>query len=146
MPDDLTLVDTNVLVYALYPESEHHAASRALLERAQDGQASLCVVPQILTEFYAVVTNARRVTMPRRPDEVIDVIERLLVMPGMTLLAPPPDLISRWILLARKYPVTGGAVFDIQLIATMLGNGVPGIYTFNREHFDHFDELEVFTP
>jgi len=146
MSDDLTLVDTNVLVYALYPESEHHAASRALLERAQDGQVSLCVVPQILTEFYAVVTNARRVTMPRRPAEVIDVIERLLAMPGMTLLAPPPDLISRWISLTRRYAPTGPAVFDVQLVATMLGNGVPRIYTFNRDHFDHFDQVEVFTP
>jgi toxin-antitoxin system PIN domain toxin len=127
MSDDLALVDTNVLVYALYPESEHHAASRGLLDRAQDGQVALCVVPQVLAEFYAVVTSARRVSAPRRPEEVIDVIERLLVMPGMTLLAPPPDLIRRWISLARKYAPTGPAVFDVHLAATVLGNGLSRI-------------------
>jgi predicted nucleic acid-binding protein len=40
MPSDLTLVDTNVLVYALYPEVEHHSASRSLLARAQAGEVT----------------------------------------------------------------------------------------------------------
>jgi predicted nucleic acid-binding protein len=32
------------------------------------------------------------------------------------------------------------------LVATMLGNGVRTIYTFNREHFERFDEIDVLTP
>jgi len=46
--DELTLVDTNVIVYAFHQEAEHHAACRALLDQAQDGQLALCVVPQVL--------------------------------------------------------------------------------------------------
>ncbi len=35
------LVDTNFLAYSVYPESEHYAASLALLESASDPLANL---------------------------------------------------------------------------------------------------------
>ena len=146
MPEDLALVDANVLVYATYPESEHHVPARALLDRAQSGQVRLCVTSQILAEFYAVVTDSRRVTEPRQPEEAIEAVQDFLHMPGLTLLPMPADVVPRWIDLARKYPVTRGAIFDIQLVASMLANDVPRIYTFNRPHFEKLAELEVLTP
>jgi predicted nucleic acid-binding protein len=146
MSDSPALVDTNVVVYAVYPESEHHAASRALLDKAQSGMVPLCVTLQTLAEFYAVVTDARRVTVPRQPEEAIGTMESILNVPSITLLPVPGDALSRLIALARKYRVTRGAIFDLQMVATMLGNGVKTIYTFNHEHFDRFDEIEVLTP
>ncbi len=47
------LIDTNVLVYALDALSPHHAASRAVLERAYLPDANLCVAPQVLAEFFS---------------------------------------------------------------------------------------------
>lgn len=146
MSDDIALVDSNVLVYALYQESENHLRCRDLLERAQAGQVDLCVAPQNLAEFYAVVTDSCRVAIPRKPSEAVDAIERFLVMPSMTLLLVPGDVIPQWLDLIRRRPVTRGAVFDLQLIATMLGNGVRKVYTFNRSDFEPFDEIEVLTP
>ena len=146
MLDDIALVDFNVLVYALYGESEHHERCRALLEQSQAGQAALCVAPQNLAEFYAVVTDPRRVAIPRKPAEAVDAIERLLAMSGMTLLSAPIDLVRRWLALVRQRPVTRGAVFDVQLAATMLGNGVRKIYTVNRSDFEPFGEIEVLAP
>jgi predicted nucleic acid-binding protein len=46
----------------------------------------------------------------------------------------------------RRHPVTGGDVFDLQIIATMQANGVHRIYTFNTEDFDVFPELAAVTP
>jgi len=46
------LVDTNVLVYAVFPAMPHHAASRALLDTAKVAGANLCVAPQNLIEFW----------------------------------------------------------------------------------------------
>jgi toxin-antitoxin system PIN domain toxin len=146
MSDDLALVDTNVLVYSVFPESDHYEASRTLLDGAQAGQTLLCLAPQVLIEFYAVVTNPKRVAQPRRPEEAIEVIEKFLSMRGATLLPVPPDVVSRWLALARKYPVAGSATFDVQLVATMLGNGVRKIFTFDRDHFDRFDEVEAIIP
>jgi len=58
----------------------------------------------------------------------------------------PTDMVARWIALVRQHPVVGGDLFDIQLIATMLGNGITRIYTFNRDDFVPFSELEVIAP
>ena len=143
---DRALVDTNVLVYAVYPAMEHHAASKALLDRAQAGEVSLCVTQQVLAEFFAVVTNARRVSTARQPEEALDAIEQFLAMPGMDVLPVLEEVSSRWITLVRQHPVTGGGVFDVQLAATMLVNGVHQIYTFNRPDFEQLGNLQVLEP
>ena len=144
--DDLALVDANVLVYAFYDQVEHHTACRALLERAQNGVVGLCVAPQVLAEFYAVITDSRRVTDPFEPNEALDAIDQIVAMPGMTLLTTPADLVVRWTTLARQHSVTRGAIFDLQLVAAMLGNEVRRIYTFDTEDFERFSEIEVLTP
>ncbi len=42
--------------------------------------------------------------------------------------------------------MTGGEVFDLQLAATMLANGVTHIYTYNIGDFEIFKELTVSEP
>jgi predicted nucleic acid-binding protein len=48
--------------------------------------------------------------------------------------------------LLERRPVTGGDVFDLQIVATMLANEVTRIYTFNAEDFQVFPELAVLKP
>jgi predicted nucleic acid-binding protein len=48
--------------------------------------------------------------------------------------------------LLRRRPVTGGEVFDLQLAAAMLANGVNRIYTHNTGDFEAFKELVVSEP
>jgi len=147
MSDEPPLVDTNVLVYAFFEEAEHHHSALRLLHEAQDREVALCIAPQVLAEFYAVITDARRVTAPYRPEEALEImIDEILAMPGMSLLSVPGDIVNRWAALLKRHPVTRGAVFDAQLVATMLANGVSRIYTYDRSHFERFEELEVLTP
>ena len=142
------MLDTNVLVYAFDRQSTFHEASRALLARAADekSQNRYSVTPQVLAEFFAVVTNPRRVQNPRTPQEALDAIEQLTALPRLSVLAIPVDVVARWIALARRHEVRCSGVFDLQLVATMLANGVRKIYTFDRSHFEHFNEIEVATP
>lgn len=146
MSPDQSLVDTNVLIYSFSKESEHYQVCRELLNKAQDGKFFLCVAPQILAEFYAIATDPRRTTAPQKPNDLLAVIDQLLAMPGMTILPLPVDVVERWVSLIRKHPVTGSDIFDIQLVATMLGNGINRIYTYNRKDFEKFSEIEVLTP
>lgn len=146
MSSDLAVVDTNVLVYALYEESDYFASSHRLLQRTQDGEVSLCLPPQVLGELYAVITSPSRVTNPRSPDQAVQVVEQLLAMPGLSLLPVPADVVVRWTELARRYPVTGSGIFDLQLVATMLGNGIRRIYTFDRSDFEPIQGIEVLVP
>jgi predicted nucleic acid-binding protein len=46
----------------------------------------------------------------------------------------------------RREPVRAGRVFDVQLAATMVTNGVRRIHTFNRSDFERFADFEVLTP
>ncbi len=48
--------------------------------------------------------------------------------------------------LLRPRPVTGGDIFGLHLVATMKANGILRIYTFNREDFEVFPELDGLTP
>jgi hypothetical protein len=143
---DLALLDTNVVVYAHAGQSPYHLAAKALLQEANEPQAGLCVAPQTVAEFFAVVTSPKRVTSPQSPEEALLAIEQLLARPGITLLPVPPDVVHRWIELAHRYPVTQQRIFDLQLVATMFGNGVHRLYTFNRADFERFADIEVLTP
>jgi len=143
---DLSCVDTNVLVCAHDDLSSRRDPARGLLAKAEHEDAALCVVPQVLVEFYAVVTSPRRVTTPRTPTEALDALEAILARPGLTLLPTPGNLVEHWIELTRRHPRSGQKVFDLQLVAALLANGVRRIYTFNRADFEPFEELEVLTP
>jgi uncharacterized protein len=143
---DYAALDTNVLVYALFADAEHHRPARRLLDQAERDDADFCLTPQILTEFYAVVTNPRRVTQAKSPGEALDVIDAILSLPSITLLSVPIDIVTQWTRLLRQHPVTGADVFDVLLAATLRSHGITRIYTFNRADFERFDGLDVLTP
>jgi len=103
-------------------------------------------VSQVLCEFYAVVTNPRRVAAPRSASEAIGAISVLLALPGIHLLSTPARAVAGWMGLLQRRPVTGRDVFDLQLVATMLANDIRRIYTFNTEDFEVFPELTVGVP
>lgn len=145
-PSESLLLDTNVLVYALDASSEHHAASRAVLDRAQSPDAGLCVVPQSLAEFFSLVTNAKRVASPKSPEEALATVESIVALPGIEVLPVPFDVVARWIELCRKHPVKGAGIYDLQIIAVMLANGVQRICTFDTADFEPFSEVKVETP
>ena len=143
---ELAMLDTNILVYAYYEDAAHYPAAFPLFDRAQEPGALVCVSPQVLAEFYAVITNPRRVSAPFSPDEALAEIEKIRALPGLTLLPVPLDIVDRWVALLRDHRLTGRHVFDAQLAATMLGNGITKLYTFNRTDFERFAGIEVLTP
>lgn len=143
---EMILVDTNVLVYALNDDAPQHVASRQIMERAERGEVKLCVTSQTLTEFFSIVTSPRRVKIIRTPIEAVQAIESILARPGMTHLTLTPEMTNRWLEFVRRTPVRGADVFDLQLAATALANGVTKIYTFNTTDFERIDGIEVIVP
>jgi len=137
------IVDANVLVYALDADAPQHLASRHLLDEGRSGATTLYVTSQILCEFYSIVTNPRRVAKPRAASDAIAAIAGLLSF--LHVLPIPARAVEGWLDLLRRHPVTGD-VFDLQLAATMLANGVRRIYTFNTTDFEAFTELVISTP
>ncbi len=146
MPVEPGILDANVLAYAINADAQQHSASRALLDAARDPAITLYVTSQILCEFYSLITNARRVVVVSSPTQALRIISSLLALPGLQVLPTPTRAVAGWMALLQRHPVTGGDVFDLQIVATMQANGVRRIYTFNTADFEVFSELAVSTP
>ena len=58
----------------------------------------------------------------------------------------PAHIVEELIRLLRRRPVTGGDIFDLQILATMSVNGIERIYTFNARDFASFPEFAVLAP
>ena len=138
------LVDTNVLIYALDADAPQHAVARSLLEAARDGSVVLYVTSQILCEFYSIVTNARRVAKPQAPADALKALADLLTF--LHVLPIPATAAQGLMELLQRHPVSGGDVFDLQIVATMQANGIERIYTFNRGDFEAVSGISVTEP
>jgi predicted nucleic acid-binding protein len=146
MSVDPGVLDANVLAYAVDADAPQHGASRALLDAASDPTVTLYVTSQILCEFYSIITNPRRVRVVSSSAEALNIISAMLALPGLYVLPTPARAVAGWMQLLQHHPVTGGDVFDLQIVATMQANGIQRIYTFNADDFKVFPELAVLTP
>ena len=66
------LLDTNILVHAYNQTSPRQKVASSIIEKAMAGEIQACIAPQVLFEFFAVITNAKRVESPLPPDKVAE--------------------------------------------------------------------------
>jgi predicted nucleic acid-binding protein len=140
------LLDTNVLVYAADKNSPFFEGSRKLIESGFAGEIDLCISPQTISEFFAVITDSKRVENPRTQKEAITEIKKYLQSKRILKIYPGPETSNTMVDLLERYPVKKQEIFDLQLVATMLSNRVKRIFTFNREDFLKFADIEVMEP
>ena len=140
------VIDANVLAYALNGAAPQHAASQALIDATLNPSNALYVTSQILCEFYSIITNPKRFPKVCSAVQAAEIISELLLLPGLHVLPAPSEVVAGWVQLLERHPVTGGDVFDLQIVATMLANGIRRIYTFNVDDFEVFSELVVVHP
>ena len=126
--------------------TRHSMKPHALCSKPAEARPrqTLYVTPQILCEFYAIVTNARRVKEPRTSADGLAALSGMLGF--LRVLPVPGGVIDEVMALLRRRPVTGGEVFDLRIIATMKLNGIDRIYTFNTDDFKPFAEIEALAP
>ena len=142
----IEMVDTNVLVYSVAASEPQSAASRSFVDRAKDPTAGLCVFPHLLAEFFAVITNPKRVASAKTPEEALVAIEEFLALPGLTVLPLPAEVVDRWVQLIRSRPAKRAEVFDRQTAAGMLIHGIETIYTYNLADFQGIPGITAKEP
>ena len=140
------LLDSNILVYAADKSSPYYKSSKTLRDKGVKGEVFLCVCPQVLIEFFAIVTDSKRVRNPITPIEAIKEIEKYLIAPHILKIYSSQASFQNLVELIKKYKPKRQAVFDLQLVSTMLNSGINKIYTFNKIHFSKFKEIQVLTP
>ncbi len=140
----MRLLDTNVLIYALNADAPQHPVSRAVVEAAMSGTLAAAVVPQVLLEFYAVVTNPRRVERPLSPEQAWGQVE--VFRSSLPVLDAGPKSLETLAELVRLRCPTGGDVFDLFLVAQMWASGLSTICTYDVTAFSGIPGLIVETP
>lgn len=138
------LLDTNVLVYATNTDSPFYAHARELLDQAISGELQASLTPQILAEYYAVITDARRVARPLTPKQARRQIETLLQV--LPLVSLQEGTSQRMVELAERYEIRAQEIYDAQVVAAMLDHGIPMILTANDQDFQRFREITVRNP
>jgi toxin-antitoxin system PIN domain toxin len=143
---EIALLDTNVLVYCHQALSRFHSQSRILLERGLNGEIALSICPQVLFEFFTIITNPRRVTNPVDSAEATAEMENYLKAKNILKVHPKENTLEIALDLLKKYRIRQSEIFDLQLVATMLSSNITRLYTYNLDHFVRFTEIEVISP
>lgn len=141
----MILLDTNILVHATGAQSPRHAKAKELRDQAAAGRFDACIAAQILTEFYAVVTDPRRFQPALTPSQAQRELQTYLSS-SLKLILPKDTTMLRMLNLLGFKLVRSGRIFDVFLAATMLDNGVRRIYTENTNDFKAIDEIDASDP
>ena len=137
------LVDTNVLVYASDKSSSFYKVASNIRNKGLNGEINICICPQILSEFFTVITSPNRVENPKSQKQARTELEKYLKAENIEKIYPGINFMDYLMDILRRYKISKQEIFDAQLIATMLLNGISKIYTFNKKHFSKFKEIKV---
>lgn len=141
-------IDTNILIYAHNKDSVFHNDASAFVERLmnehdEEGNLSICVPSQVLTEFINVITR-QDLEKPLSLSEAIELVEEY-INSDIRIIHQRESQINTLIDLLRSTK-SRKKIFDVALVATLKDNNIEGIYTVNTSDFKDFDFLKVKNP
>jgi predicted nucleic acid-binding protein len=140
------LLDTNILVHAYNKSSPHQSKARKIIKKAMQGEIEACLSPQILYEFFAVVTSAKRVEHPMPSDEAADLCLDLWECNEIEKLNPSGLASIEVFKSAKELKLSKTEIFDCVLAVTAKENNVETIYTENIVDFKHYTFLKSVNP
>ncbi len=135
-------IDTNILIYALDRESDFHKqALQVLISLGESGLGVVCW--QNLTEFYAIVTDKKRIKTPLTPQIATRELNILLNKFSLEIIGPNNRTKELWFDLLKIKDIKGQVVHDIFLAATLLSNGIKILITENTGDFKRVEGLKA---
>ena len=143
----MSLIDTNLLIYATVPGFPEHAAARDLLEEICAGSRQHFVTWINIFEYLRAVTHRRLVRpVPLPMAQALANVEALLAHPRVSRIDPGAKHLELFADICRTAaPVEGNFVHDCRIAAVMRENGVDRILTRDSS-FRRIAFLEVVDP
>lgn len=136
------LLDTNVLCRLADKGHPFHSAAETAVTRLRDDGQELCLVPQVLYEYWVVVT--RPVSNNELGMPTADVDKAIgLWLELFTLLRDERGIFTAWRELVKQHDVKGKSAHDARLVAAMKRHGVAHILTFNVSDFHRYGGIEL---
>lgn len=140
----MILVDTNVVVTGLNTRASAHRVCRVVLDGAMARKLPGVLVPQVLLEAYAIITDARRVERPLAPGQAWSEIATLAG--ALTVLFPEAPTLTEFARIVEGRGPRAQEAFDGFLVAQMRTAGIGTICTLDAKGFSRYPEITVETP
>ncbi len=140
------VVDTNILLYAVNPDSPDHQRARASVEEWRAGDRSWFVTWNIIYEFLRVSTHAKVFPRPLTLPQARAWIAALLTSGSSGILHPTDRHAAILSELVTQHPrLKGNIVHDLHTVVLMREHGVLEIRTADTD-FHQFPYLQVINP
>jgi len=136
------LLDTNVLCRLAEQGHLHHAPAESAVTKLRRDRHELCLVPQVLYEYWVVVTRPVADNgLGMKTSDADNTIDDWLVL--FTLLRDERGVFSAWRELVRQHDAKGKSAHDARLIAAMKRHNLTHLLTFNISDFQRYEKIEV---
>jgi toxin-antitoxin system PIN domain toxin len=140
------VVDTNILLYAVNPDSPEHERAFAEVERYRRGNELWFLTWGVIYEFLRVSTHRTVFERPLSIERGWSWIEAVRACPACRILTETerhPETVRE---LTHRHPrLAGNPVHDLHTAALMLEHGVPEVRTADTD-FHQFPFLRVVNP
>ena len=137
-------VDTNVLLRFHFPELDRHIGCEAYLQRLLREGVALWISDQVIREFYVQATHANTFAQLKSTEHVLQTIT---TMPErFTIAESTPAARAELMLMLQQYEVRGVLTHDVNILATMLANGLDTICTLDSDFARFQDRVTITRP
>jgi hypothetical protein len=115
------------------------------LRRLNEAHFEICLVPQVLYEFWVVATRPAASNGLRfSPEATLNDLRRARQL--FRLLLDERGLYPIWEKQVVEHRVCGKSAHDARLVAAMARHGIRHLLTANPAHFHRFTDMILWTP
>jgi len=139
------LLGTNVLCRLAQRGHPQHLVSESSLFKLRDNGHELCLVPQVLYEYWVVATRPTEQNGLNMSSANVDTAMNCLI-DMFSLLLDERGVFPIWRELVRQYGVKGKNSHDARLVAAMKRHGLQHLLTFNPDDFRRYEGIEILEP
>ena len=138
-------IDTNILIYAHDNSSPFQTEALHFLENIFE-RSVVAVAELSLREFYAVVTDGRKLNNPFSIDEAKDIVTDIYASPKFSICSTNQYAWLNGYELVGKYKISRYRLDDLLIALTLADGGAEIVYTANIKDFKKFDFIKAINP
>jgi predicted nucleic acid-binding protein len=141
---DGVFIDTNILIYATFPDfdSAKHIQCLESLNQLLQSDKPLFVSSQILREFFAISTNGGIFKKPLTCKQAVGKMKEFLKR--FNFIPEKETTVLTLINLIEKYAVSRQKIHDLNIVATMIDHGVSHLLTYDKKDFKRINEINLY--
>jgi uncharacterized protein len=139
-------VDTNIILYAVNTNSEHHHKARTFIEKCAYASEQWCLPWPVIYAFVRIATHPSILPHPLSPAHAIAVADQILALPHVSAMGEDdPDFWGLFRHDIAALHLRGNLISDALIIAIMRSHGVSTIYSKDKD-FLRFSGIKVVDP